>query len=283
MRLISNNEVKDLLGPEECIEALEAAYIELARGRAVNRPRSNIYFPVSSQEHPGYRFRFKSQEGGSAFAGVWALRIASDMVGVETLADGGQLRRLLPAAPGGRFVGFVLLFSVETLEPLAVIQIAKVLVFSPNREHRRAFASETAARTGVDVMEVSEPRQAVVGCDVVVCATTTVDPCVEASWPDPGAHVTSITWPDGTIWRREVSDELLKRAGMVVVLSREQIEIDNQIDPEVLPLTRIAELPTLLAGDRSPFLGGDAVTVFANNTGLGIQFAALGALVLSKA
>lgn len=333
MLLISNGEVKDLLRPDECIDVMEAALVELAQGRAINRPRSNTYFPVPSQAHPRYRFRFKSQEGGSVSAGVWALRIASDLVGVETLADGGQRRLLLPAAPGDRFVGFVVLFSLETLEPLAMIQdselqrqrvaatsavairklsrrdarvagilgsgwqarahldyllairpaIETVRVFSPDPEHRGAFAAAAAGRGRVEVVPVNEARLAVAGCDIVVCATTTVDPIVEGPWPDPGAHVTSITWPDGTIWRREVSDALLRRAGLVVALSREQVAIDHQIDRDVVAADRIVELASLLARDHDQSAESGAITLFANNTGLGLQFSALGALVLRKA
>ena len=54
-----------------------------------------------TSRHPGFGFRFKSQEGGNVSSGVWALRITSDIAGVETLPSGVQRRRLIPAAPGG--------------------------------------------------------------------------------------------------------------------------------------------------------------------------------------
>ena len=64
---------------------LEQAYKEYAQGLAANRPRNHTYFPVMDERFPGFQFRFKSQEGGNVSSGVWALRITSDMAGVEVL------------------------------------------------------------------------------------------------------------------------------------------------------------------------------------------------------
>src|SRR3990170_8681526 len=121
MRVLSNADVEQVLTLGECLNALEQAYKEHAKGLAANRPRNHAPFPVEDPRYPGFRFRFKSQEGGNLSAGVWALRITSDMAGVETLANGVRRRRLIPAAPGNRFVGLVTLYSMTTLEPLAVM------------------------------------------------------------------------------------------------------------------------------------------------------------------
>jgi alanine dehydrogenase len=121
MRVLSNADIEQVLTPAECLSALETAYVELAQGKGANRPRNHTYFPVEDPRHPGFRFRFKSQEGGTVSGGVWALRITSDIAGVETLANGVQRRRLIPAAPGGRYVGLVTLYSMTTLEPLAIL------------------------------------------------------------------------------------------------------------------------------------------------------------------
>src|SRR3972149_12115443 len=121
MRVLSNADVEQVLTLEECLEALEQAYKEYAQRLAANRPRNHTPFPVEDPRYPGFRFRFKSREGGTLPSGVWALRITSDMAGFETLAGGVKRRRLLPAAPGGRFVGLVTLYSLKTPQPPAVI------------------------------------------------------------------------------------------------------------------------------------------------------------------
>lgn len=339
MRILSNADVERVLTVAETLSALETAYVELATGRAANRPRNHTYFPVEDPRFPGFRYRFKSQEGGTVSSGVWALRITSDIAGVETLANGVKRRRLKPAAPGGRYVGLVTLYSMTTLEPLAVLhdsfiqkmrvgatsalgirelstkdvrvagmfgsgwqaqahleclltvrpEVEEIRVYSPTPDHREAFAAEWSERTGRRVVAVDEPRAAVAGCQVVTTATAAMDPCFDGAWLDPGTHVTAITSPDGTATRRELDDTTFDRADRIVVLSREQVHHDKQFD--ILgPVERghkswadIRELGEVLAGQVPGRGSADEITVFANNTGMGLQFAAVCARALELA
>ena len=132
--LLTNDDVERALTPEIAITATESIYRELAEGTAINRPRSQTYLPIESKEHPGFHYRFKSQEGSSAGSGVWALRITSDMAGFSYTA-GVKRRRILPVATGNRFCGLVMLFDIERIEPVAlmpdgVIQKVRVAALS---------------------------------------------------------------------------------------------------------------------------------------------------------
>jgi alanine dehydrogenase len=118
--LLTNEEVERALTPEDAIAATECIYRELAEGKAINRPRSQTYLRVESKEHPGFRYRFKSQEGASEQTGVWALRITSDMAGFSYTA-GVKRRRILPVATGNRYCGLVILFDIERIEPVAIL------------------------------------------------------------------------------------------------------------------------------------------------------------------
>lgn len=339
MRILSNADVEQLLTAQECLDVLEVAYRELAQDKGANRPRNHTYFPVEDADHPGFRFRFKSQEGGNLSSGVWGTRITSDMAGVETLPTGEQRRRLLPVAPGGRYVGLVTLFSLTTLEPLAMIHdsviqkfrvgatsalgiremsnpdvtvaglfgagwqaaahletlllvrpgIEEVRVYSPTRERREAFAETWSERTGLRVVAVDDPKDAVTGCGIVTAATAAMDPVFDGNWLEPGTHVTCITNPDGTATRRELDDTTFDRADEIVVFSREQVHHDKQFD--ILgPVTRgrlawedIRGLGDILVDPAPVRSSSEQITVFANNTGMGIQFAAVGARILELA
>src|SRR6202034_983280 len=118
--LLTNDEVEQALTHERAISATEQILAELAGGQAINRPRSQTYMPVESREHPGFHYRFKSQEGGGVASGVWALRITSDMAGFSYTA-GAKRRRILPVATGQRWCGLVILFDLERIEPIAVM------------------------------------------------------------------------------------------------------------------------------------------------------------------
>ena len=132
------------LGPELRFTA-DAVVAVHATGAAANRPRNHTYFPVEDPRHPGFRYRFKSQEGGNVASGVWALRITSDMAGTEMLAGGVKRRRLLPLAAGGTFCGLITLYSMERLEPLAIIHdsyIQKMRVGATSALGIRELANE---------------------------------------------------------------------------------------------------------------------------------------------
>lgn len=167
--------------------------------------------------------------------------------------------------------------------------VEEVRVYSPTRDHRETFARQWSEKTGKRIVAVDHPKDAVEGCRIVTCATAGFDPCFDGAWLEPGTHVTSITSPDGTAMRRELDDTTFDRAGRILVLSREQVHHDKQID--ILgPVERgriafeeIGELGELLLGKVPGRSSPEEITVFANNTGMGLQFAAVGALVLARA
>jgi alanine dehydrogenase len=120
MILLNNEEVEQALTPQDAIASTETIYRELAEGKAINRPRSQTYFPAESSANPGFQYRFKSQEGAGVASGVWALRITSDMAGFSYTA-GVKRRRILPVATGNRYCGLVILFDLERIEPIAIM------------------------------------------------------------------------------------------------------------------------------------------------------------------
>lgn len=114
--ILSNDDVERLLTMADCIAALEEGYAELADGRGVNRTRSDSLAPST---HPEALYGLKSMDGIAPKFGVGAVRINSDVI--TWPKRGNTMRReKVPAAPGGRYVGLVLLFSTETGEPLAI-------------------------------------------------------------------------------------------------------------------------------------------------------------------
>jgi ornithine cyclodeaminase/alanine dehydrogenase-like protein (mu-crystallin family) len=114
--ILSNEDVAELLPMRECIDVLEDAYVELSEGRGVSRVRSDCLVPAARGDAI---YSLKSMDGVVPKLGIGAVRIDSDIV--TWPKAGGDMRRVkVPAAPGRRYVGLVLLFSVENGEPLAI-------------------------------------------------------------------------------------------------------------------------------------------------------------------
>jgi ornithine cyclodeaminase/alanine dehydrogenase-like protein (mu-crystallin family) len=116
--VLSNAEIAELVTMQDCIATLEDAYIELGEGRGAFRGRSDICTP--SDHASGGMYALKSMDGVIPKLGVGAIRINSDIITYPEI-DGVRRRKKVPAAPGERYTGLVLLFSTKTGEPLAIL------------------------------------------------------------------------------------------------------------------------------------------------------------------
>src|SRR6266571_2342784 len=61
--------------------------------------------------------------------------------------------------------------GAQLMAACAVRKIELVHCFSPNAEHREAFAKEMSERLGVEVAPVAQPEDAIDGADIVMCAS----------------------------------------------------------------------------------------------------------------
>ena len=141
--ILNNQNVRDLLTMTDVIKVLEFAYKELAEGRAALRRRSDTI--VTSDTAPDAIYALKSMDGIAPSLGVSAIRINSDIITHPRVGE--NIRRVkVPAAPGNRYTGIVLLFSTETGEPLAIFPDGEV---QPMRvAGTSALAAKYLARDG---------------------------------------------------------------------------------------------------------------------------------------
>jgi alanine dehydrogenase len=334
--ILSNDDVDKLLTMPECIEVLEEAYVELAEGRGITRTRSDCITPTAM---PGAVYGLKSMDGVCPKLGVGAVRINSDIVRFPKRGN-TVVREKVPAAPGNRWCGLVLLFSVDNGEPLAIMpdgvmqrmrvgatnglgikylarknarsvgilgsgwqagaqlmaacavrDINLIRCFSPNREHREAFAKQMSESLGVEVMPVEQPEEAIAGADIAMCASSSLDNIFFAPWVETGMHLTSIKRP-------EIEMNALRRADRIVihnndekpihVLTRDLADAEKAKDQGWnsvgdLDFAKLPTLPDLIVGRAEGRQSDREVTCFLNNIGLGYQFAAAGAAVIRKA
>src|SRR5690349_11358854 len=109
---LSNEDVEKLLTMRDTMDALEILYRELGAGQAVAAARTDIHAPTSAAvnaEAPMAHY-LKSMSGASPHFGTAALRFSSDIVAWRQAGE-GMRREKVPALPGNRWLGIVLLFS----------------------------------------------------------------------------------------------------------------------------------------------------------------------------
>lgn len=146
MLLITDPEVRRVLKMSDCIEAMEKAFAEEARGVAINRPRVRYKVPPDLDK-PGYMANIIA--GAVPGLGVAALRYDSTIVQQRVVA--GAKRMDFPS-PKKRSWGFVLLFSLETGEPLALVHdfsLSAIRVGATTGVAHRALAKKNARVVGL--------------------------------------------------------------------------------------------------------------------------------------
>jgi alanine dehydrogenase len=167
--------------------------------------------------------------------------------------------------------------------------LKKVKVYSPTKENRERFAKEMSQETGIEVVPVASAEEAIRGSDIVTAATNTVDPVIQGKWVEDGMHLNSIVGGDGFLPRKELDDEAVMKASLIVVGYKPQIFLDKQaefhdrLERGIVQAEDLHELGDLVNGNCRGRGDDKEITFFKNNTGMGIQFAATARKMYEKA
>lgn len=167
--------------------------------------------------------------------------------------------------------------------------IREVRVYSRDAENRRGFVDRLATRVAATVVAVDDPAAAIAGADVICTATSARSPVFDGALLRGGMHLTTIVGSDRHTKGTEVDQIAVRRADRIVTNLRSQIEIDEQ--PKIYPLIEsgdltwadIDELHDVVTGAAAGRKSAEEVTFHDNNTGMGLQFAAMGELVYRRA
>lgn len=336
--LLSNEEIDSILSADMAIDAVESSQRALAEARAISSPRVDTLAPAARRE--GGSYSLKMMCGLWPEAGVAALRVNSDVLAWPQVM--GNVRRdRLPTAEG-RWTGMLILYSMETGEPLmispdgyisrlrvgaanglaarylaresasrmallgagwqaggqlmahcAVRPIQEVKVFSPNPASRERFCRELGARVRARLVPVSSAEAAIEDADLIVTATNSMEPVHKLEWLKPGVHLSAVKV-------QEVNQPFLEAADRVFLFSKNPSTTRPQLHklpsvqtPETAsgwwsnresPLwARFGELPQLVTGEAKGRDKETETTVFVNNVGQGLQFAAVAKRVYDEA
>lgn len=328
MLIIEDKEVNEALSMKRCIEAMEQAFGEQSKGMAYSHPRQRYKVPVDPNE-PGY---FANMIAGAVPSlGVAALRSNSIITQEKVVND---LCRLEFGYPDGRSWGFVILYSLKTGRPLAMIQdftlsalrvgattgvalrylsredsrtiglfgsgnearrnleaacsvrqIDKCRVFSPNKSHRESFAAEMSQKLGIDVQGVDRAEDAVLGSDIVLCMTNSSQPVFNGELLVPGQTVVTIANSDHVHRRSEVDSSTMIRSALIAINSRataidnNQRELLDLIDENHITWDKVHELGNIINDPKLGRTRPDQLIYYKANAGMGIQFAAAGAVI----
>jgi len=137
----------------------------------------------------------------------------------------------------------------------------------------------------VEIQPVSSPEAVVKGADIVMSATNSSQAVFDGNWLEPGQMVTTIANTDGVHRRTEADSTTMIRSDFIVLNNKEtavtnqQRELLDLIEEGKFGWEKICELGEVLTGQHPGRTTDRQIIFYKSNTGVGIQFAAAGALI----
>ncbi|MBE0589755.1 MAG: ornithine cyclodeaminase family protein [Hydrogenophaga sp.] len=164
-----------------------------------------------------------------ATMGLTALIDGNRVTGIRTAATAAvAVDKAAPRKPlrvaviGSGFEARGLLLALTSIR-----ELASVKVFSPTPASRERFAADMRTRASLSVEPAASAQDAVQGADVVLCAARSRDesPVLRGEWLEAGMTVVSIgsTLPE----QREVDEQVLARASLIVADMVEEVAHDT--------------------------------------------------------
>jgi ornithine cyclodeaminase/alanine dehydrogenase-like protein (mu-crystallin family) len=301
--ILDNRQIKELLPMTECIELMADALAALARGE-VFQPLRTIIRPPEARGLLGLMPAFRAGDRGAfgmkaicvfpenpakgkdAHQGavmlfsretgeMLALMNASEITAIRTAAVSAVATRLLAREDAHELaiIGAGVQARTHLTALAAVRPIERARIACRNIEHAKELVREMQPQFSFPIEPVQTNEEAVRGADVIVTATSSLEPVINRDWISPGAHVNAIgthspnsreidgaTMGEARIFtdRRESA---LNEAGDYLLAAKEGL---------VTPESIVGEIGELLSGIKSGRTSESEITLF-KSLGLAIE------------
>jgi len=314
MLVFTEKDVQALLEIEELIDILEQAHIQYSTGQAVMpvrlvAPLPDIRGRITSM--PAYLkeshalgmkvvtyFQENLRQGLPAILAtislystetgkLMALMDGTFITAIRTACASAMATRALANAetPLLGILGAGVQARAHIRALCKVRELRKIRVYSPSGKSALKLKEELEPEVGAMIEPVDSAEEAVREADLLVTATTTKEPILQAGWLNPGTHINAIGShrPD----LREIDAQTMKRA-KVFVDSREAImaecgDILLAVKEGAITEDHIsAEIGEVLAGKKPGRTHRNEITLY-KSVGIAIQDVATAHLVYRKA
>ncbi len=313
--ILDSRQVRELLPMPECIELMADSLAALTRGE-VFQPLRTIARPPEARGLLGLMPAYRSGEHGAfglkaicVFPGnpaqgkdahqgavmlfsretgeLLALMNASEITAIRTAAVSAVATRLLAREDAAQLAIIGAGVQARThLTALACVRpIKHARVACRNIEHAQQLAVEMQPKFSFPIEPVWTNEEAVRGADLIVTATSSLEPVINKDWISPGAHVNAIGTHSPN--SREVDSGTMGVARIFV--DRRESAINESGDyllaakeGVVTPESIIAEIGELLIGAKAGRSSASEITLF-KSLGLAIEDVACADYLFKKA
>lgn len=308
--LLTRKETLDLLDLREAISLVEKAFAIHSSGQAQVPPKVFLQFPEGDlrampayypdwgasvkvvNAHPDnpHKYHLPSvmalliyvdPETGFPLGIMESATLTTYRTGAAAAVSAKYLAR-----PNTHVLGFIgagvqARTSLRALQE--VIPIKRVIVWSKDTDLAEGFAQEFRDQ-GFSLEIASSPKTVAQQAEILVTATPSRKPLVEAEWVQPGTHI--IALGADAPGKQELASELTART-KIIVDSRESAcyggEINVPLSQGIISRDHIwAEIGEILLGQKTGRENSQEITLF-DSTGLAIQDLALAQHLYRKA
>jgi len=302
---LTEDDVRRVLTMDIAIEAVEAGLRKMALEEASNVPRTrcqtdHVMLHILSAAAKtlgviGFKAYTTTKNGPSFHITIYDGK-TGEMATMMQAAFLGQMRTGATSAVATRCLALPEAASVgmfgtgnqartQLMGVCRVRPIKKALVYSPNEERRKAFATEMSKVCEIEVVPVAKAEEAAREHDIVITATSAREPVLMGEWVSPGQHLNIVG--SNFIAKSEIDVEVVRRANLICIDSRDQGKLEAgdfsaALDQRVIDWYDIQDLGCIVAnripGRESP----EDVTLF-KSLGIGLEDIAVGAVVFELA
>lgn len=291
--LFSDDDVRARLDPATAVRAVREALAAHHDGTLDAPPRvhadigdGHLVFTVGQLRARGlFGFRaYKILADAEHLVAVWdaesgRLRavVHGEELGARRTGAIGAVAVDAAARPGAVRLGLVgagtqawtQLWALRAVRP-----VAEVVVAARRPERAEVFARRAAEELKVPARAVAAAEDAVRDRDVVIVATNSAVPVLDADWIAPGTHVSTLG--PKTVSRHEVPAALGARAD--VILTDSPAQVAGFPEPYLFPAEGMVDLAAVVAGSAAGRTDPDQITLFCSVGLAGTEVAVAAAL-----
>ena len=293
--ILNEEDVRQLLPMNECIDVMERAFVALARGE-VDQPLRTIFRPPKIKgvmammptfrggETPLFGLKAICVFPGNAAIGkdahqgavvlfdgatgeLRAIANASAITAIRTAAVSGLATRLLANQDASSLA--IIGAGVQArahLEAIACVRkLKRVRVAASSRENAERFVATMKSNADLEMRAVDGAEEAVREADIIVTATTSREPVVQCQWLRPGAHINAI----GTFSPKARELDTATMVAASIFVDRRESAFNEAGDYLIAaeegaigPDNILAELGEVLTGQHPGRTSSDEITVF---------------------
>jgi alanine dehydrogenase len=300
---LKEEDVDKLVTVPEVIDVLDTAFRDQAAGRAWTNPRNRLRLPGATLHMmagaiPGY-FGYKAYTVGAGKAKFFFFlysakttdllaMIEADALGQKrTGAATGLATRLLsrPESANVTLFGAGWQAQSQLLAMDAVRKLERVWIVNKRPERCEEFIKKMQPQVQARLLPATSAEEAVHASQIVTTITGSPEPVLKGEWLQPGVHVNAAG--GNMLVRREIDDEVVLRAGRLVVDSIEQCKMESGEFVGVIETGRrhwedFVELRDVVSGLKPGRSNAADITLFKSG-GLAMEDVAIGKMVYERA